>query len=199
MSENATGATGAWSYRTGDWYAVFGASATVLLPASQKDQVVALWALVDGGAAFDEVLDGLLASGLSRLPGFVLVSTDEGPTRVLLRGAGVTASLSADGEEVELDGAASHTWVERSVEGVTALGIALPPVDGAEESAESADLPVVTGLVRVGRVDRPAVLPAAPAAVAEPEPIAEPVSGPVAEPVVAEPVVAEPVVAEPVV
>ena len=54
------------------------------LPASQKDQVVALWALVDGGAGFDEVLDGLLASGLSRIPGFVLVSDDDGPTLSLI-------------------------------------------------------------------------------------------------------------------
>lgn len=158
MSETATGATGAWSYRSGDWFAVFGAHVTVLLPASQKDQVVALWALVDGGAVFDEVLDGLLASGLSRIPGFVLVSDDEGPTRILLRGQGVTATLATGTEEIALDGAASHTWVERSVEGVLALSVSLP---GEGEAAERADVdfPIATGLVRVGQVDRPAVVP----------------------------------------
>lgn len=167
MSETATGATGAWSYRAGDWFAVFGANATVLLPASQKDQVVALWALVDGGAMFDEVLDGLLASGLSRIPGFVLVSTDEGPTRILLRGQGVTATLATAGEEVALDGAESHTWVERSVEGVTALSVRLP-VGGDAADHEDVDLPIVTGLVRVGRIDRPAVVPASGAHAATP-------------------------------
>lgn len=168
MSETATGTAGAWSYRTGDWFAVFGTNVTILLPASQKDQVVALWALVDGGAAFDEVLDGLLASGLSRIPGFVLVSTDEGPTRVLLRGQGVTASLATGEDDVALDGSASHTWVERSVEGVTALTVDLPaaqePTDESGESGDPVDFPIVTGLVRVGRVDRPALAPAAPAA-----------------------------------
>ncbi|HVK29769.1 MAG TPA: hypothetical protein VM575_15630, partial [Nocardioides sp.] len=159
MSETATGATGAWSYRTGDWFAVFGAHATVLLPASQKDQVVALWALVDGGAGFDQVLDGLLASGLSRIPGFVLVSDDDGPTRILLRGQGVTATLATAGEEVALDGAESHTWVERSVEGVTALSVSLP-VEGDAADHEDFDFPIATGLVRVGQVDRPAVVPA---------------------------------------
>lgn len=158
MSETATGATGAWSYRTGDWFAVFGVSATVLLPASQKDQVVALWSLVDGGAGFDEVLDGLLASGLSRIPGFVLVSDDDGPTRVLLRGQGVSATLATAAEEVTLDGAASHTWVERSVDGVLALSIGLPTEDDAARG--EADFPIATGLVRVGQVDRPAVVPA---------------------------------------
>ncbi len=158
MSETASGATGAWSYRTGDWFAVFGAHATVLLPASQKDQVVGLWALVDGGAAFDDVLDGLLASGLSRIPGFVLVSDDEGPTRVLLRGQGVTATLATASEEIALDGAASHTWVERSVEGVVALSISLP-VEGDDADRAEVDFPIATGLVRVGQVDRPAVVP----------------------------------------
>jgi hypothetical protein len=152
MSEIATGATGAWSYRAGSWFAVFGSKVTILLPESQKDQVVSLWSLVDGGAGFDEVLDGLLASGLSRIPGFVLVSTDDGPTRILLRGQGVTASLTGAGEDVALDGAASHTWVERAVEGVTALTVTVP----GDADDDSADFPILGGLVRVGRIDRPA-------------------------------------------
>ena len=85
------GTVGTWSYRAGDWYAVFGARTTLLLPDSERDRVAGLWALVDGGADFTQVLDALLASGLSGLQGFALVSTDEGPTRVLLRGDGVTA------------------------------------------------------------------------------------------------------------
>ncbi|WP_222430603.1 hypothetical protein, partial [Nocardioides sp. J9] len=191
MSETATGASGAWSYRPGDWFAVFGANATVLLPTSQKDQVVSLWALVDGGAGFDEVLDGLLASGLSRIPGFVLVSSDDGPTRVLLRGQGVTATLVTDGETVDLDGAASHTWVERSVDHVTALSVTLP-VEG-EDVAEG-DLPIVTGLVRVSRVDRPAVAaPTSAAPAPAVEPAAEEPSGQLDAPVVV-PVAEEPAV-----
>lgn len=179
MNEITTGADGAWSYRTGAWFAIFGGRATVLLPDSQKDQVVRLWELVDGGAGFDEVLDGLLASGLSKLPGFVLVSTDDGPTRILLRGQGVSATLTGDGEDVVLDGAASHTWVERSVDGVTALSVTVPGVAGdasdetdetADQVVEAHDFPILAGLVRVGRIDRPAVTvsAAAPATAAAP-------------------------------
>jgi hypothetical protein len=151
---SSPGAAGAWSYRTGPWFAAFGPRVSVLLPESQRDQVIGIWSLVDGGAGFDEVLDALLASGLSRLPGFVLVSTDDGPTRVLLRGTGVSASLTTPDEEIVLDGSAGATWVERSVEGVTVLSIVLADADAEDEHAAS-DLPIVTGLVRVAQVDRP--------------------------------------------
>jgi hypothetical protein len=161
-------AHGAWSYRTGPWFAVFGPEVTVLLPESQRDQVVGLWSLIDGGAGFDEVLDGLLASGLSRLPGFVLVSADDGPTRILLRGTGVTATLTTADEEFVVDGAAGGTWSERTVADVTELTVSVPAAD--DEPAATADLPILTGLVRVGRIDRPAVAPAPAAAPPSPEP-----------------------------
>ncbi|UMG94975.1 hypothetical protein [Nocardioides sp. TF02-7] len=137
---SSPGATGAWSYRTGPWFAAFGPRVTVLLPESQRDQVIGVWSLVDGGAGFDEVLDALLASGLSRLPGFVLVSTDDGPTRVLLRGTGVGAVLTAPAEPggvVELDGSAGSTWVERSVEGVESLSVVLTDVEPGTDHAET--------------------------------------------------------------
>jgi hypothetical protein len=176
---SSSGAAGAWSYRTGPWFAAFGPRVTVLLPESQRDQVVGVWSLVDGGAAFDEVLDALLASGLSRLPGFVLVSSDDGPTRVLLRGTGVSATLVTDGDEVTLDGSASGTWVERSVDGVTSLSVELSDADAEAEHADT-DFTVVTGLVRVSRIDRPpyvesvaAAEPAEPAEVAPVEEVAD--------------------------
>lgn len=165
MSENDSGAAGTWSYRQGDWFAVFGDKATVVLPGSQKEQVIALWGLVDGGAGFDEVLDGLLSSGLSRLSGFVLISADGAPTRVLLRGQGVSAAIvGADGAESGLDGGASHTWVEQTVADLARLTVSLPAegeADGAPEPA-TVDFPIVAGLVRVGRIDWPAVVPAQP-------------------------------------
>lgn len=166
MSEQSP-ADGAWSYRAGAWFAVFGPEVTVLLPKSQRDQVIGLWSLVDSGAGFDEVLDGLLVSGLSRLPGFVLVSSDGGPTRILLRGTGVTATLRTAGEQVVLDGAAGGTWSERTVTDVTSLVVSVPDDDAA---AGSADFPIMTGLVRVGRIDRPpATGSAAPAPAIEQE------------------------------
>ena len=66
----------AWSYQPGDWFGVFGPDLTLLLPGSEKARVTGLWELVDGGASFDQVLDGLLSSGLSGLSGFVLIGTE---------------------------------------------------------------------------------------------------------------------------
>lgn len=180
MSDTSTGpGTAAWSYRAGPWFAVFGPQVTVLLPQSERDRVIDLWALVDGGGGFDEVLDGLLASGLSKLPGFVLVGASDGPTHVLLRGSGVTATLTAAGEEVVLDGGAGATWTERSLDDVTALRVEVPADDG--EAVADTDFPVTTGLVRVGRVDRPAAYSAPVASdpvAADPEAeVAEPAAG----------------------
>lgn len=146
------GTIGTWSYRAGGWFAVFGSTTTLLLPESERERVVGLWAQVDGGAAFAQVLDGLLASGLSSLPGFVLVdAAADGPTRVLLRGEGVRATLTTDAETVELEGAAASTWVERTVDGVTSLSVTV------DATAEGPDFPIETGLVRVSRIDLPPV------------------------------------------
>lgn len=146
------------SYRPGSWFAVFGTGASVLLPPSHKHRVAALWELVDDGAAFDEVLDALIASGLRDLPAFVLLSDgDDGEVRVVVRGA-ATVLLRQGDEEVEVSGTAGGTWVERTVTSVTAVAVTV------EESAGvAADLPIGSGLVRVSRVDAPAVV--APAAV----------------------------------
>ena len=175
------GIIGTWSYRAGDWYAVFGANTTLLLPASERERVATLWALVDGGADFTQVLDGLLASGLSTLQGFVLVGADVGPTRILLRGDDVRASLTTADETFELEGAGTTTWVERTVDDVTMLVVTVgDPVDAP-------DFAIDGGLVRVSRIDLPpagqqvvdveaeTVLP--PGVVVGPEPVvdAEPV------------------------
>jgi len=185
------GIIGTWSYRAGDWYAVFGANTTLLLPASERERVATLWALVDGGADFTQVLDGLLASGLSTLQGFVLVGADVGPTRILLRGDGVRASLTTADETVELEGTGSTTWVERTVDDVTLLAVTLG------DEVVGPDFAIDGGLVRVSRIDLPpagqlvaeaeveTVLPSGVEIEAEhdtaPQPVAEPEAGPDAE------------------
>ncbi|GAB4012368.1 FHA domain-containing protein [Nocardioides ultimimeridianus] len=156
-----------WSYRPGSWYAVFGPQVAVVLPAAQKEYVASLWSLVDGGSGFDEVLDALLASGLSRLPGFALVSTGAGPTRVLLRGVGTSATATSADGEVVLDGAAGGTWVERSIDGITSLTVQVEDAADAD-GGEQADLAIPAGLVRVARIDRPAVVPVTGSHVAAP-------------------------------
>lgn len=178
-----------WSYRPGPWFAVFGTGATVLLPESQKGRVGDLWSRVDDGAGFDEVLDVLLQSGLGSLPGFALVSGGDGPTKILIRGADVRATVVADGESTDLDGGAALTWVERTFTEVESLSLLVA------EATDSDDLPILGGLVRVARVDQPGIVAATPAA---PEPVAVPVAVPDLVPAYEAPAETEPVVSEPV-
>ena len=141
------------SYRPGDWFGIVGERALVILPPSEKPRVAALWELVDGGAGFDVTLDALISGGLRDLPGFVLVSTGEGETKVVLRGP-ARAEFVVAGEAVQLEGSSATTWVERSLVGVERMSIVLSEPDpelGAED-----ELPwyvVDGGLVRLSRLD----------------------------------------------
>ncbi|MCW2814304.1 MAG: hypothetical protein JWN84_1759 [Nocardioides sp.] len=198
MSEHASGApVGTWSYRPGSWFGVFGAATTLLLPGSEKGRIGELWSRIDDGADFDDVLDLLLQSGLGVLPGFVLVGRGEGPTKILVRGASVRATVTAGDSTVELDGSTVTTWVERTLPDVTALSVT---VDGGDPA--SVDLPIHGGLVRVGRVDHPPHLE--PVEHAEPVVPAEPIALPAPEepealavPAPEEPAAEEPATEEP--
>jgi hypothetical protein len=156
-----------WSYRPGEWLAIFGAATTLLLPASAKSRAAELWELVDDGAGFDQTLDRVLSPGLSALPGFVLISAGEGPTKVIVRGAGVRATLTAGAEKVVLDGSTVTTWVERSLEQVSALSVEVG------DGVEGPDHLIRGGLVRVARIDFPAYRQPAEPAPLEEEPASE--------------------------
>ncbi len=156
------------SYRPGGWFGIFGDNASVLLPPTEKHRVTALWELIDEGAGFDEVLDGLLSSGLRGLPGFVLVSEAAGLTKVVLRGPAVAAFV-VEGEMIELAGVADTTWVERSLVDVTQMFVQVE----ATEEEEGVDLLIENGLVRLGRIDQPPFTLEAES-VPEPEPEPEP-------------------------
>ena len=125
----------------------------MVLPPSEKARVPGLWALVDAGAGFDEVLDALIADGLRDLPGFVLVSEADGETKVVLRGA-ATAVFTTAGETVTVEGSSVTTWAERSLTDVQTMRIEV--ADGPD----SPDLVIRDGLVRISRTDRPAYLEA---------------------------------------
>ena len=150
------------SYRPGTWYGVLGTGASVLLPPSERARVAALWEVVDAGAGFDVVLDALLAGGLSDLPGFALWSVTDGVTQAVARGPVKVVLTTADGEEV-LDGSEAATWAERRVAGVRSTRVEVEEVAGP-------DLGLVSGLVRVGRVDEPAYAAVPAPSVEEPEP-----------------------------
>jgi hypothetical protein len=155
------------AFAPGAWYGVFGEHVTLLLPPTEGARVASLWQAVDGGAGFDEVLDGLLVTGLAALPGFVLVGRHGVGTRVLVRGAGRVRLTNGDGEVVvRADGAA--TWTERLLEGVTGFAVELEAAGAGGHV--SADLAIVAGVARVGRVSAGSASPAA----AVPEPVAPP-------------------------
>lgn len=171
-------------FAPGDWYAVVGERATVLLPGSQRGRVAALWDLADSGAGAEALLDALLAGGLSSLEDFALVAHDDDPTRLIVRGA-PTATVSSNGGEEVLSAAPGTTWAERLLAGVTSVRVTL-------DGEGSADHRLTPGLARVSAVEfgtpsapvpleaaagepaagEPAV--GAPAADAEPEPTPEP-------------------------
>jgi hypothetical protein len=138
------------SYRPGTWFGLVGTRALVALPPSEKARVPALWELVDEGAGFDITLDALISGGLRDLPGFVLVSTDEGRTDVVIRGAAV-ATFTVGGEDVVVEGSNATTWVERSLHDVERMRIELESGDVDDESAPSYF--VDAGLFRVSRIE----------------------------------------------
>ena len=92
-------------FAPGDWYAVVGERVTVLLPGSQRGRVAALWDLADAGAGADELLDALLAGGLSSLDHVALVAHGDDSTRLLVRGA-----PSATVSTTSVGGATTSTW-----------------------------------------------------------------------------------------
>lgn len=208
-------------FAPGDWYAVVGDAATVVLPVGHRDRVAALWDLADAGADADTLLDALLAGGLASLDHFALVAHDDEATRVIVRGAPTAAVSAASGDEV-VSAAPGTTWSEKVVTGVTSVRVALT---GDAETAHA----LTPGLARVSVVefgrptaaasggpagaapavvasaeaapaeaapaeDAPVVEPVAPVMAAEPEPVVEPVAEPehVSEPVAEQEPVAEP-------
>lgn len=142
-----------WSFRGGDWFGIFGPSATVVLPPSEKGRVAGLWELVDDGAGFDVTLDALISTGLRELPGFVLVSEEDAQTRVVIRGA-ARVHLATGDEVVHVEGDDATTWVERCVPRVTRVRIEVTEETGDEVLDGVLD----SGLVRLGSAEHPPVL-----------------------------------------
>lgn len=166
------------SYVPGEWYALLGPDLVLALPPGSRDLAASAWSALDRGAGADEVLDLVLAGGLSGLSGFALVSTHDGRTRALARGRAVCLLVSGEQETVA-DGRSVSTWVEVSVEDVSAISVEVG------QASDGPPLSVGDGLVRASRVLWPAqAQPAAagPAAPPEPEPEPGDVPAPVPDP-----------------
>ncbi|PVG84628.1 hypothetical protein DDE18_03230 [Nocardioides gansuensis] len=165
-------------FAVGQWYAILGEQATILLPPQARSRVAALWELADAGAGFDELLDGLLAAGLRELSDFALAGPSDGDTRVLVRGSARAVATTADGDRV-VEATPGTTWAEQLLPGVTGL------VLEGEHGGGDADLPAAPGVFRASRVTYAAAQapsPPAPVEGALAEVAAERPEAPVAEP-----------------
>ena len=140
------------TYRAGGWFGIVGEHLLVLLPPSMKRRATAVWEIVDEGAAFDQVLDLVISSGLRDLPGLVLIGVSGDTTRVLVRGSS-TATFDTGHGPVTVDGAAAWTWTERTLTGVTSMAVLLEHAAGGEEGDH---LVVDKGLIRLGALSHPA-------------------------------------------
>lgn len=158
----------------GDWYAVFGDRATVLLPPDARDRVAGTWRLADDGADFDTLLDHVLSEGLRDLAGLVMLDElPDGSVRVLLRGP-VRVLAVGSGGQVSLT-ADAGSLSDRVVPGVASLSVELSVEPDPEVGRP--ELVVASGVARVGRV-----LLGAPEGEDQPEPHHEPHHEPAPEP-----------------
>jgi len=147
------------TYRPGGWFGIVGEHLLVALPPGLKRKASAVWEIVEEGAAFDQVLDVVISSGLRDLPGLVMIGVSGDTTRVLVRGS-ATATFDTIHGPVTVDGQASWTWAERTLAGVTTIAVLLE--HGADEGHEH--LVVDRGLIRLGALSHPPTAPqAAPA------------------------------------
>jgi len=153
------------TYRPGGWFGIVGEHLLVALPPGQKRKAIAVWEIVDEGAAFDQVLDVIISSGLRDLPGLVMIGVSDDTTRVLVRGS-AQASFSTSHGPVTVDGQAAWTWQERTLAGVTTMSVLLEPgIDiSLVEPVETERFVLDRGLVRLGALSLPAGAPSESAA-----------------------------------
>lgn len=106
---------GAWSVAVG----------AVVIAAAPRDASELLDGVVAGRSAA-VLLDGVLRSGISSAPSFVLLErVAAGTVRVFLRGDAV-AALAREGGELSLSGQGVSSWTEQLVDGVSGVRVDVP-------------------------------------------------------------------------
>lgn len=157
-------------FAAGEWYAVVGEHATVVLPVGERARVAGLWDLADSGASADALLDALLAHGLSSLEHFALVAHDDAAARLIVRGAPTATLSTAEGDEV-VSAAPGAAWAERLATGATSIRVTL----GGDAGVEHVLAPGVArvSVLEFGPPAAPEGSSVAPAVLVE-EPVVEP-------------------------
>jgi FHA domain len=130
-------------YSPGDWVALSRADGWALIEVPVTDpRVHALWESLDRSA--DQLLDELLKTGVSSLPGFVAVRREQGGVRCLVRRPATLIIESTSGSEM-CEGA--NPWQDVVIAPLP-IGVTLS-VSGLSRGVE---LPTVTGIVPAGRL-----------------------------------------------
>ncbi|HEX7306191.1 FHA domain-containing protein [Lentzea sp.] len=132
-------------YVPGTWVAVVGERAWLLLAvAPESDLVRRCWELVRSDEALDEVVAAIMDEGFRAVSGFALVRLAAAERRAVVRGGARVQVVREDGAAEEISAAGVGTWVDRNLEDVARLRVAL----GASGPA----LPVSAGVVLAGEL-----------------------------------------------
>lgn len=177
----------------GGWVAIAANTRVLVVGATPDDAFVAsAWQVIGESDGFKRTLDLLTSKGLSATPPFALIDWQGDALRVIVRG-NVALTVTHSTATETLDGSGVSTWIERAINGVTALTL---EVTGAV-AAPVAALPLQSGAAWVaslalGTGDAAPVPPrlAAPADAPATAPAA------IVKPAIVEPTVVEPTVVE---
>ncbi|UYO96692.1 FHA domain-containing protein [Microbacterium sp. M28] len=133
------------SYRPGQWNAIVGTTAIVVLPAQTDAALIAeVWGVIGDDADLGAIVDRITAGSggsFADLPEFAAVTFAGDTARIAVRGAPEIVVVASTGEE-RIDGREVTTWSERLVRGASRLDVVLA-------EGETTELPLVAGVVRV--------------------------------------------------
>lgn len=110
----------------------------VILPASEKSRVDAVWSALDSENALQAVIDTLTRDGLLSTPAFAFAGRDGSAVQVVVRG-----DMEADVAGETVSGSAISTWTERRFEGSDSFAL---KVAGADADSHET-LPLLGGVV----------------------------------------------------
>jgi hypothetical protein len=165
----------------GGWIALASESRVlVITPSPDVAGVTALWGAIGADDGLQRTLDLITSAGLSATPPFALLDFTSG-LRVIVRG-GVTVTVTHAGGVESLAGTGVSTWIERSIDGATAVTLTVVGAVAADVPA----LPLVAGAawvagLSVGELAEAPERAAAPERTAAPEQAAAPEQIPVPE------------------
>ncbi|MFD9700860.1 FHA domain-containing protein [Lentzea sp. NPDC059081] len=127
-------------YVPGTWVAVVGESTWLLLAVAPETELVRrCWELVRSDQPLDEVIAAIMDEGFRAVSGFALVRFAAGEKRAVVRGGARLQVMREAGDVEEISAAGVGTWVDRNLEDVARLRVAI--------GSGGSSLPVHAGVV----------------------------------------------------